>query len=421
MLHPDEIKDEKIKTKVEEYSDLMDNVSQQLSDISDRLYDGNLTDAQINALYDQIDNLYRQYDSYYRMRNSVFTNSRYDNARLACNIYSTDWIAAIGLGDRISHRVDNTGKPISEGGRELGAWEMQEWLINHGVEYGWQDITTLTYEEKVDLLEKGYVFYGADGGHTWVVYGTRNSEGKILPTLTQATSNILMEYLYPESYKIKGNYNNGELIYAIKLPEVKKTESHPQDKYYVEQKFDGQCAAACVANVLTEETNKCNDEAKKELLNKLTEELEVVKDGVTSFIKLVRVMKERGFEVKTAFGYNSPEAIHKHFQESITPIFALINDRYNGKNGFNHFVLVRGIREDLSEILIHDPLMNIDKGNLLAGMKAYEKGIGVSPELWKKATTQKEGDINGQVVLIEGTPPQQSPFKRSSNPLMQNK
>lgn len=120
-----------------------------------------------------------------------------------CNIYATDFFAAIcSQQDElpISHRVDQEGNPVKTGGRELDALGMMSWLESYGAERGFKDVTDFTLEQKIYLLSQGYIFYGCydypdnepsldDYGHNYIIFGI-NSNGRTIPILSQATTNV---------------------------------------------------------------------------------------------------------------------------------------------------------------------------------------------------------------------------------------
>lgn len=112
--------------------------------------------------------------------------------KLSCNLYASTLIAALGLGHRLSHRVDEHGRPVRTGGRELSAEDTHNWLNKNGEKYGWIRVTNLSYAEKVDMLRKGYIFYGTHPGHNWIITGVE-IQGEIQPALNQATNHTLLK------------------------------------------------------------------------------------------------------------------------------------------------------------------------------------------------------------------------------------
>lgn len=135
----------------------------------------------------------------------------------ACNIYSTDVLQAMLGNDVISHRVSSTGNPVIEGGRELNAAGMFHWMQNNGQDYGWENVTSLSFEEKNELLAAGFIFFGATEGHNWVI---GMAEGA--PVLSQATFDVPICYASPYSYKITGQETSKApwktIIYAHRIP-----------------------------------------------------------------------------------------------------------------------------------------------------------------------------------------------------------
>jgi hypothetical protein len=128
----------------------------------------------------------------------------------ACNIYSTDLLQGILGQEVISHRIDTSGKPVGSGGQELNAEGMYEWIKKHGAEYGWEDVTLLSYDEKKELLAAGFIFFGANTGHNWVI-GMVDDK----PVLSQATYDVDFMYVSPNNYKINGTDG---VIYAHRIP-----------------------------------------------------------------------------------------------------------------------------------------------------------------------------------------------------------
>jgi len=120
-----------------------------------------------------------------------------------CNIFATDFIAAICCQNDelpISHRVDENENPVKTGGRELNALGMMSWLERHGADRDFRDVTDYKLEEKIYLLSQGYIFYGCydypdnqpdldEYGHNYIIFGI-NSNGRTIPILSQATTNV---------------------------------------------------------------------------------------------------------------------------------------------------------------------------------------------------------------------------------------
>ncbi len=127
----------------------------------------------------------------------------------ACNIYSTDLCEMLEL--PVSHRVDEEGRPVFAGGHELHAFGMFQWIAEHGPEYGWEDVTHLSYDQKNKLLSEGSIFYGATPQDTWIV-GMVEGE----PIITKASYDIGAMYASPYNFKINGT--NGARLYAHRLP-----------------------------------------------------------------------------------------------------------------------------------------------------------------------------------------------------------
>ena len=127
-------------------------------------------------------------------------------------------------------------------------------------------------------------------------------------------------------------------------------------------------------------------------------------DKFSTLDELLNILQERGYQAHFDYGYTDVKHLRYHFTESDTPIVALINDEYNNKGNFNHFVLVTGVTED-GKVIIEDPYRNSEKGNLFGGIKAEGNSIIVSEELWTKATFRDTDKfVSGQVIIIDNSP-----------------
>lgn len=116
-----------------------------------------------------------------------------------CNLYSTSLLRALGLDKDISHWVLDDGTPAFNTGRELSALAMNAWMVKYGPKYGWFPVTRMTKEQRLNLLKKGHVMYGAlagDHGDTIVIYGIEGEKGEVIPVLTKATWNFMSTYPY---------------------------------------------------------------------------------------------------------------------------------------------------------------------------------------------------------------------------------
>ena len=144
-----------------------------------------------------------------------FVVKNWDN-QSSCNLYASSFFACFGLQNKFSHRVDSRNNPViyiknetngrteffieNESGqytkpkgsvRELSAEGQHTWMIEDGEKYGWIDVTNLDYDEKLQKLKEGYVFYGSTEDHNWVIVGL-TINGEFQPLLTQATSHVLL-------------------------------------------------------------------------------------------------------------------------------------------------------------------------------------------------------------------------------------
>ena len=139
-----------------------------------------------------LEELIKIQDSLQSIYNQSETNPLF-NDKESCNLYAGLLIGMLGLEHRFSHRVNENGKPVKSGGRELSAGNTLKWFLKHGERYGWKRVTHLSYAEKVQMLKEGYIFYGANTGHNWIVTGVEYM-GSIRPALTQATEHTLLKF-----------------------------------------------------------------------------------------------------------------------------------------------------------------------------------------------------------------------------------
>lgn len=152
------------KPTLEELNKLIEEVGKKALDIHYKIYPQNqVTEIKSNPAWNQVD---------------------------SCNLYATSLLSGLGLEHRLAHRVDSQNRPSKEG-TELSANDTLIWLLNEGSKYGWKDVTELNYVEKMQLLNEGYLFYGASKTHNWVVFSTEIN-GTMQPVLTQATFNTLL-------------------------------------------------------------------------------------------------------------------------------------------------------------------------------------------------------------------------------------
>jgi hypothetical protein len=139
----------------------------------------------------------------------------WDN-QASCNLYASAFFACLVGQQHFSHRVDSQNNPIIyllnrqtgrteffiEGKdgqlvkpvgsvRELSAKGQHDWMIEHGEQHGWLDVTNLDYDQKLQKLKEGYVFFGSTEDHNWVIVGL-TVNGEFQPFLTQATSHNLL-------------------------------------------------------------------------------------------------------------------------------------------------------------------------------------------------------------------------------------
>lgn len=160
-----------------------------------------------------------------------------------CNLYSTSFVRALGLDKEISHWALDDGTPAFNAGHELSAKGMNEWMVKYGSAYGWFPVTRTTKEERLDLLGKGYVMYGAklppsgQVGDTLVVYGVEGENGAVLPVLTKATWNFMSTYPYrkyhfadPMDYfnlhpDVLKDHPDAEILWAHAPPKARSTFS----------------------------------------------------------------------------------------------------------------------------------------------------------------------------------------------------
>ena len=156
----------------------------------------------------------------------------------SCNLYAASFIESLGMQENFSHRIDSKNRPViykidkqgktrlyvKENGklippegqvRELNAEAQLNWVSENGIEYGWEDVTNLSYEQKVKKLSEGYIFFGGNPVHNWIVVGIE-IDGKVEPMLTQATTNThLKPFLPPENINnLKGISEKEKDFYA---------------------------------------------------------------------------------------------------------------------------------------------------------------------------------------------------------------
>ncbi len=157
-------------------------------------------------------------------------DEKYDSANLprveswgnqdSCNLYALEIVKCLGLQYVLSQRVDGEDSPVvykNKGRqvqqlvykngklvrpvgkiRELSAKGIHEWLGRNGEKNGWEDVTTYSYRDKINLLRQGYIFYGATTEHNWIVFG-QLLDGILEPVLTQASTHELLKLFSSES------------------------------------------------------------------------------------------------------------------------------------------------------------------------------------------------------------------------------
>ena len=153
-----------------------------------------------------------------------------------CNLYATTLLAALGLFHRISHRVDENGNPVENGGRELNAGGMFNWFREHGSRFGWRDVTDLTHKERMELLRNGAIFYGSSIEHNWIIFGMDVNGFDFRPILTQATDNRSLG-LFPnitdgiKDRSLITSWKNSmlKLEYLYKIFPTRKSEKNDDD------------------------------------------------------------------------------------------------------------------------------------------------------------------------------------------------
>jgi len=137
---------------------------------------------------------------------------------LTCNTYAANAIRALGMEQFMSHWFDAEGNPNDNmEGTEYQARDVYSWLNGpKGQEYGWFEVSRITVDERLLLLKDGYIIYGANPIHNWLVFGVPYGEGKIIPVLSQSIPNTLFgeplrsQFLDP----VEGT------LFAHKLPSI---------------------------------------------------------------------------------------------------------------------------------------------------------------------------------------------------------
>jgi hypothetical protein len=135
---------------------------------------------------------------------------------LTCNTYAANAIRALGLECCMSHWFASEGNPNDHmEGTEYRAENVHDWLTGpKGQEYGWFDASLMPLEDRIQLLREGFLFYGANRVHNWVIFGLPYGEVEVVPVLTQSIPNTL--YGVPSSFHFQ-NPAEGTL-FAHKLP-----------------------------------------------------------------------------------------------------------------------------------------------------------------------------------------------------------
>lgn len=156
-----------------------------------------------------------------------------------CNLYSTSYLRALGLDKYISHWVLEDGTPAFNTGSELSATGMNFWMTKYGAQYGWFPVTRMSKHERLNLLKKGYVMYGAvagEFGDTFVIYGIEGNNGEVIPVLTKATWNFMSTYPYrkyhftdPMDYfnlhpEVLKNHPNAGILWAHATTPIREDE-----------------------------------------------------------------------------------------------------------------------------------------------------------------------------------------------------
>lgn len=135
---------------------------------------------------------------------------------LTCNTYAANAVRAIGLECCMSHWFDSEGNPNDHmEGTEYRAENVHDWLNgSKGQEYGWFDVSKMSLEERIELLGDGYILYGANQVHNWLIFGVPYGEDQVIPVLTQSIPNTL--YGVPPGHLFQ-NAAEGTL-FAHRLP-----------------------------------------------------------------------------------------------------------------------------------------------------------------------------------------------------------
>lgn len=136
---------------------------------------------------------------------------------LTCNTYAANAVRALGLECCMSHWFDSEGNPNDHmEGTEYRAENIHNWLNgSKGQEYGWFEVSNLPLEDRLDLLREGYVLYGANRAHNWLVFGIPSGEAQVIPVMTQSIPNTL--YGVPASFQFQNPVEG--TLFAHKLPD----------------------------------------------------------------------------------------------------------------------------------------------------------------------------------------------------------
>jgi hypothetical protein len=118
---------------------------------------------------------------------NVETTKRYikSDGKTYCNVFVSD--ATLAMGAEIPHRVNSVseGVPQDNGGTELTASMMYDWLADHGATYGWNAITA---EEAIVMANAGYptvaVCKSMGSGHIAMVVSQESGDTGVM--ITQA-------------------------------------------------------------------------------------------------------------------------------------------------------------------------------------------------------------------------------------------
>ncbi len=126
--------------------------------------------------------------------------------------------------------------------------------------------------------------------------------------------------------------------YAIRMGSIKEARFRAT----LRQQFDFSCGSAALATLLTYHYGiPTNEQAAYEAMFRDGDQAKIRREGF-SLLDMKRYLQQRGFD---ADGF---EASLDELEKAAVPAIALISE-----NGYNHFVVIKGIRGD--RILVGDP------------------------------------------------------------------